>query len=143
MAFTRRAAHRIRHVHLKDYVAQFTRRGLSPGALRDWRRRRAVHGDRRDPRRAGPPLAASIEPGALEARHIRLFTPDWWTRLPAPRRERARHDAGPPARAAPCRRRGLPDAVGEGRVGDALVDYELGQVRRSVENVRELGICRG
>ena len=80
--FARRAAHRIRHVHLKDYVAQFTDEGF--------RLVRCAIGDGCVPFQeiAGvleahtPPLTASIEPGALESRHIRLFTPDWWTGYP-------------------------------------------------------------
>ena len=79
VAFTRRAAHRIRHVHLKDYVAQFTPEG--------YRLVRCAIGDGAVPfkeiasilEHEGTELAASIEPGALEARHIRLFTPEWWT----------------------------------------------------------------
>ena len=27
-------------------------------------------------------LPAVLEPGALEARHVRLFTPDWWRGYP-------------------------------------------------------------
>ena len=83
VAFTRRAAHRIRHVHLKDYVAQFTDEG--------YRLVRCAVGDGAVPfkeiaavlEEQGTPLAASIEPGALESRHIRLFTPDWWDGYPA------------------------------------------------------------
>ena len=62
-------------------------------------------------------------------------------RLPAPRRPRARHHAGSFAA------RGLADHEDcrtpweKGESGAALEDYELGQVRRSVENVRALGIC--
>ena len=111
VAFTRRAAHRIRHVHLKDYVAQFTDEG--------YRLVRCAVGDGAVPfeeiaavlAEQGTPLAASIEPGALESRHIRLFTPDWWTGYP-PREARAGHDAGPAARRDAPGRGGLPDAVG-------------------------------
>jgi sugar phosphate isomerase/epimerase len=42
VAFTRRAAHRVRHVHFKDYNAQFTDEGLQARPLRDWRRLRAL-----------------------------------------------------------------------------------------------------
>ena len=50
-------------------------------------------------------LPAVLEPGALEARHVRLFTPDWWHGYPpkdaealaacllAARRNRLRDDA--------------------------------------------------
>src|SRR3954469_20984887 len=82
VAFARRAAHRIRHVHLKDYRAQFTVEGyrlvrcaIGDGAVpfAELARELSAH-------HAG--LTASIEPGALEARHIRLFTPDWWRGYP-------------------------------------------------------------
>ena len=143
VAFTRRAAHRIRHVHLKDYVAQFTDEG--------YRLVRCAVGDGAVPfkeiaavlEEQGTPLAASIEPGALESRHIRLFTPDWWDGYPARDarelgtmlgRLRARRLADDEDCQTPWER---------GEAGAALVDYELGQVRRSVENVRALGICRG
>ena len=75
------------HVHLKDYRVQFTDEGyrlvrcaIGDGAV-PYRR------DGRDPRRAPPALTAVLEPGALEARHVRLFTPDWWNGYPPkPRR---------------------------------------------------------
>lgn len=79
VAFARRAAHRIRHVHLKDYRAQFTDEG--------YRLVRCAIGDGAVPflEIAGElsgPLTASLEPGALEARHIRLFEPQWWQGYP-------------------------------------------------------------
>jgi sugar phosphate isomerase/epimerase len=141
VAFTRRAAHRIRHVHFKDYVAQFTTEG--------YRLVRCAVGEGAVPfteiagilAAQGRPLAASIEPGALESRHVRLFTPEWWNGYP--RRDarelgtmlgrlRARRLADD----EDCR---TPWEKGEG--GQALVDYEMAQVRRSVENMRALGIC--
>ena len=82
VAFTRRAAARIRHLHLKDYIAQFTDEG--------YRLVRCAIGDGCVPfadiltvlESTGRSFAASIEPGALEARHIRLFTADWWQGYP-------------------------------------------------------------
>jgi sugar phosphate isomerase/epimerase len=83
VAFVERAGHRIVHVHLKDYRAQFTREG--------YRLIRCAIGDGAVPfgaiadvlaARAAAPLTASIEPAALEARHIRLFTRDWWQGYP-------------------------------------------------------------
>jgi hypothetical protein len=141
VAFARRAAHRIRHVHLKDYVAQFTNQG--------YRLVRCPIGDGAVPlaeiapvlRESATPLVASIEPGALESRHIRLFTPEWWNGYP-PRpgselgvmlgrlRSTALGDDADPR---------TPWEMGD--KGDALVEYEIGQVRRSVANVRALGIC--
>ncbi len=141
VAFTRRAAHRIRHVHLKDYVAQFTSEG--------YRLIRCAIGDGAVPfteiaailDAQGTPLAASIEPGALEARHIRLFTADWWTGYP-------RRDASElGVMLGRLRPRALDETAdyqtpwerGEG--GAAVMAFEMAQVRRSVENVRAMGIC--
>ena len=114
VAFTRRAAHRIRHVHLKDYVAQFTDEG--------YRLVRCAVGDGAVPfkeiaavlEEQGTPLAASIEPGALESRHIRLFTPDWWNGYPARDARELGTMLGRLRARRLARRRGLPDAVGEG-----------------------------
>jgi sugar phosphate isomerase/epimerase len=143
VAFARRAAHRIRHVHLKDYVAQFTDEG--------YRLVRCAVGDGAVPFREiaailageGTPLAASIEPGALESRHIRVFAPDWWDGYP-PRDAR---ELG--TMLGRLRTRRLADDEDcrtpweKADPGSAIVDYELAQVRRSVDNIRALGICAG
>jgi 3-oxoisoapionate decarboxylase len=137
LAFVRRAVHRIRHVHLKDYVAQFTPEG--------YRLVRCAVGDGCVPLEeiaAALPsgLTASIEPGALEARHIRLFTSEWWTRYP-PRQASELATA-----LARLHRRRLADDLEwrtpweRGIVGQALVDYEMAQMRRSVENLRAMGL---
>jgi sugar phosphate isomerase/epimerase len=139
VAFARRAGHRIRHVHLKDYVAQPTDEG--------YRLVRCAIGEGCVPfqeiaaalQSHTPPLTASIEPGALEARHIRLFTSDWWSGYPPRdarelgvalgrlRQNRLSEDADfrtPWERGAP---------------GEEIVAYEMAQVRRSVENLRAMG----
>ena len=137
VAFARRAAHRIRHVHLKDYRAQFTGDG--------YRLVRCAIGDGAVPfdeiREVLAPygtVTASIEPGALDARHIRLFTAEWWRGYP-PRdaaelgralgRLRASRFADDEACATPWERHVAPGEI---------VEYELAQVRRSVENMRRL-----
>jgi 3-oxoisoapionate decarboxylase len=139
VAFARRAAHRIRHVHLKDYRAQFTGEGyrlvrcaIGDGAVPfdELRRVLASHHET---------LTASIEPGALEARHIRLFTPDWWRGYP-PRdagelgtaigRLRARRLADDESYETPWERGGVPTEI---------VEYELAHVRRSAGNMKRLG----
>lgn len=137
--FTRRAARRIRHLHLKDYVAQFTAEG--------YRLVRCPIGDGAvpfgeiaallEPHRSS--LTASIEPGALESRHIRLFTPDWWSGYP-PREARevatmlGRLRRGTLAAGADCRTPWEREAP-----GPDLVAYELGQIHRSIENLRAMG----
>ena len=85
VAFTERVASRLFHVHLKDYRAQITTEG--------YRLARCAIGDGCVPfdaivdviaRGAGAlPVTASIEPAALDVRHIRLFTEDWWRGYPA------------------------------------------------------------
>jgi 3-oxoisoapionate decarboxylase len=138
--FARRAAHRIRHVHLKDYVAQPTDEG--------YRLVRCAIGDGCVPfpeiaavfASHTPALTASIEPGALESRHIRLFTAEWWTGYP-PRSARELGTAlrwlrrNRLAEDADCRtpwERGAP--------GDEIVSYETAQLGRSVENLRAMGL---
>ena len=140
VAFTRRAAHRIRHVHLKDYVAQFTDQG--------YRLVRCAIGDGCVPfteiaevlaAHRGLSLAASIEPGALEARHIRLFTPEWWNGYPPRaagelgimlgrlRHKRLEEDAD---YRTPWETHSPPEIVRE---------YERAQIQRSFDNLRALG----
>jgi hypothetical protein len=136
LAFVRRAGDRIRHVHLKDYVAQFTSEG--------YRLVRCAIGDGCVPFRelaAALPrgLTASIEPGALEARHIRLFTPEWWRGYP-PR------EASELATAlGRLQRHRLPDDADwrtpweKEASGTAVEDYELAGVRRSIQNLQAMG----
>ena len=139
VAFTRRAAPWIRHVHLKDYVAQFTAEG--------YRLVRCAIGDGAVPfveiatvlAEHGHPLAASIEPGALESRHIRLFTADWWRGYPP----REASELG--TMLGRLRARALADDADartpweKGAEGPVIVWYETTQVLRSVENLRAMG----
>jgi sugar phosphate isomerase/epimerase len=139
VAFTRRAAHRIRHVHLKDYVAAFTSEG--------YQLVRCAIGDGCVPfeeiiallASQHSALTASIEPGALEARHIRLFTPGWW-------------DGYPPRDASELgimlgrlRRNRLAEGADyrtpweRMATGSELVAYEMEQMHRSVANLRARG----
>jgi sugar phosphate isomerase/epimerase len=137
LEFARRAAGRIRHVHLKDYVAQFTAEG--------YRLVRCAVGDGCVPLReiaammpAG--ITASIEPGALEARHIRMFSADWWDGYPP------RHASELATALGRLQQHKLPEGADwrtpweHGILGRTLVDYEIAQVRRSVTNLQSLGI---
>jgi len=134
VAFARRAVHRIRHVHLKDYLAQFTDVG--------YRLIRCAIGDGavpfaalRDVLSAHASLTASVEPGALDARHIRLFTADWWQAYP---RRAAAELATAIGRLRPG---GLPDDAPyatpweRGAAPAEIMDYEMAQVRRSMANM--------
>jgi len=133
VAFARRAAHRIRHVHLKDYRAQFTAEGyrLVRCAIGDG----AVPFDELWQVLGDDDLTASIEPGALEARHIRLFTPDWWRGYPP----REASELG--TAIGRLRRRQLADDEPfetpweRGAAAEEIVDYELAQIRRSAANM--------
>lgn len=139
VAFARRAGHRIRHVHLKDYVAQATDEGF--------RLVRCAIGDGCVPfqelaavlEEFTPSLTASIEPGALEARHIRLFTPEWWEGY-GPRDGRELGVA-----LGRLRRNRLPDDADartpweSGAGAEALIAYERAHLARSVENLRAMG----
>ncbi len=137
--FTRRVAPYVRHVHLKDYRVQFTDEG--------YRLVRCAIGDGAVPLRAmldmlaqhHAKLTAVLEPGALEARHVRLLRSEWWN--------------GYPARSAPelaacfaaARVNRLPDDA-DARTpwerGDdhAIEAYELAMIRRSADNMRGLGL---
>jgi 3-oxoisoapionate decarboxylase len=137
--FARQIAPYVRLVHLKDYRIQWTDEG--------YRLVRCAIGDGAVPfpemmeilRHHHASLPAVIEPGALEARHVRLFTREWW-RGYAPR----------PAEAlASClhaaRRNRLPDDADyrtpwEREEDAALVDYELAMIRRSAANMKSLGL---
>jgi len=137
VAFATRVASRIKHLHLKDYVAQFTPEGF--------RLIRCAIGDGCVPLQeiadalGRAALTASIEVGALDARHVRVFAPDWWE--------------GYPPRPVGELRAAL-DRLKTKRLDDnadyrtpwelnqptsAVVDYELGQLRKSVANLTALG----
>jgi 3-oxoisoapionate decarboxylase len=151
VAFARRVAPRIQHVHLKDYVAQFTSEGvrlircpigdgcvpLQEIAGEIFRIPVASGFSRKDV--ADAALTASIEVGALDVRHIRVFAPDWWE--------------GYPARPATELRTAL-ERLKTKRLNDnaeyrtpwetgqqtpAIVEYEMAQLRKSVENLKALG----
>jgi hypothetical protein len=88
----------------------------------------------------GRDLTASLEPGALQARHIRLFTEDWWRGYPP-------MDA---RRLAAALRAARVNRLGEdedhrtpwerGERGEALISYERDMMLRSAANMRALGL---
>lgn len=139
LAFARRAASRIRHVHLKDYVAQATDEGfrLVRCAIGDGCVPFAALGAELE--RVTPSLTASIEPGALESRHIRLFTPEWWEGYGS----RTAAELG--TALGRLRRNRLPDGADcrtpweLGAPGDEIIAYERDQLARSVDNLRAMG----
>jgi sugar phosphate isomerase/epimerase len=137
--FTRTVAPHVAHVHLKDYRVQFTDEG--------YRLVRCAIGDGAVPvaviaailAEHHPRLTAVLEPGALEARHVRLLTPHWWYGY-APKSAESLA-----ACIAAARHRRLPDDADyrtpwERGEDGALVDYEMDMIRRSAANMAGLGL---
>ena len=137
--FTRTIAPYVRYLHLKDYRAQFTDEG--------YRLVRCASGDGCVPfaeivdllARHHQSLPAAIEIGSLEARHVRLFLPDWWHGY-APK------DASDLAACLlAARKNRLPDEADyrtpwEKQEDGELAAFELAQVRKSAENLKALGL---
>jgi sugar phosphate isomerase/epimerase len=137
--FVRRVARHVRHVHLKDYRVQFTGEG--------YRLVRCAIGDGAAPIAAmldslaaeGGKLTAVIEPGALEARHVRFLRPEWWSFYPP---------KSAPALAAclaAARVNRLADEADyrtpwEKGEDAGIADYELAMIRRSADNMRAIGL---
>jgi sugar phosphate isomerase/epimerase len=137
--FTRRVAQHVRHVHLKDYRVQFTDEGyrlarcaIGDGAvpLAEMLDMLAAHSSK---------LTAVLEPGALEARHVRLLRPEWWSFYPP---------KSAPALAAclaAARVNRLADEADyrtpwERGEDDAIAEYELTMIRRSANNMGAIGL---
>jgi len=140
LAFARAVAPLVRHVHLKDYRVQATDEG--------YRLVRCAIGDGAVPVREvlelllaeGRPLTASLEPGALEARHVRLLTPAWW-RGYAPRDATALAETMRAAR----RNRLLEEADfrtpwERDAPASELLAYEHRMIRSSAASMRALGV---
>jgi sugar phosphate isomerase/epimerase len=137
--FTRAVAAHVRHLHLKDYRAQFTDEGfqlircaIGDGAVPFVEMLEILTGE-------SPDLTAVLEPGALEARHVRLLTPAWWNGYPPKRGE----DLAACLRALRVNR--IPEGEDcrtpwEREADGELETYELDMIRRSVANMRTLGI---
>lgn len=139
MDFVRCVAPFVRHVHLKDYRIQLADEG--------YRLVRCAIGDGVVPLKEmlaeiakyHSQMNAVLEPGALEARHIRYHNPDWWNGY---RPMKAQDFA---ATLAAARSNRLADDADyrtpwERQADTELVDYELTMIRRSATNMRALGI---
>jgi 3-oxoisoapionate decarboxylase len=139
MDFVRRVAPLVQHVHLKDYRVQYTDEG--------YRLIRCAIGDGAVPIKAmldeigkyHSHINAVLEPGALEARHIRFLNPAWWHGY---RPMDAKAFAATLAAAHVNRLADDEDfrTPWERHADQDLVDYELKMIRRSAANMRALGI---
>jgi 3-oxoisoapionate decarboxylase len=137
--FARRVAAHVRHVHLKDYRVQFTDEG--------YRLARCAIGDGAVPiammldilAAHGRKLTAVLEPGALEARHVRFLRPEWWKFYPP---KQASAFAACLAAARVNRLDDNADARTPWERGEdaAIADYELAMIRRSARNMRAIGL---
>jgi len=136
--FAKAVAGCARHVHLKDYRVQWTSEGyrLIRCAIGDgvipFEKIIKVFEDRS--------VTMALEIGALCARHIRLLNAAWWK--------------GYPSRSAESLAKGLKAARVKvmdededwrtpfelGAAPEAIVEYEIGQVRRSAEYLNKLGL---
>jgi sugar phosphate isomerase/epimerase len=140
--FTRRVAQRVAHLHLKDYRVQFTDEG--------YRLVRCAIGDGAVPIAAmldilaaqGRELTAVLEPGALEARHVRCLRPEWWSLYPP---KQASAFAACLAAARVNRLADDADNRTPWERGDdsALADFELAMIRRSARNMSAIGLGPG
>lgn len=137
--FTRVVGPYVRYCHAKDYRVQFTDEGFrlircptGDGAV-PFKELFAILAEHNDT------MLAAIEIGALEARHVKLFTSEWWQGyapkqaselaacLLAAQRNKLAYDA---EWRTPWER----DADHE------LIDYELGQMKKSIANMKSLGL---
>jgi sugar phosphate isomerase/epimerase len=137
--FVRRVVPHVRHVHLKDYRVQFTDEG--------YRLVRCAIGDGAVPMAAmldilagqGRKLNAVLEPGALEARHVRFLRPEWWS-FYAPKSASALAACLAAARVNRLADDADSRTPWERGEDAAIADYELAMIRRSASNMRAIGL---
>jgi 3-oxoisoapionate decarboxylase len=137
--FVRRVAPHVRHVHLKDYRVQFTDEG--------YRLVRCAIGDGAVPflpmldvlAAQGHKLTAALEPGALEARHVRFLRPEWWRFYP-PKSAPALAACLAAARVNRLADEAETRTPWERGEDAAIADYELKMIRRSANNMRAIGL---
>ena len=137
--FTKTVAPHVIHLQLKDYRVQFTNEGFR--LVRCTIGEGAVPFDElfKEIGKHQNQLTAVLEPGALEARHVKLFKEDWWRGYPAKSATEL----------AECllatQKNSLSDKEDyrtpwEKGEDSKLVDYELQMYRQSFANMKKLGM---
>ncbi len=137
--FTRVIAPYVRHCHVKDYRVVFEPDGF--------RLVRCPSGDGCVPHKEmfdilaqhNDEMIACIEIGALDDRHVKLLTPDWWHGY-APKEAEALAAcllAAQKNRYAPGEEWRTP---WQRNADHELIDYELGQYRKSAANLKAQGL---
>ena len=135
--FARAVAPKILHLHLKDYQVQWTAEGYrlircptASGCI-PFPAIAEVFKDKS--------LTASIEIGALDARHIKCLTPAWWTHHPP----RPADQFAKCLAAARCKPVPEPEdhrtPWESAAPPEQITAYELDQVAQSAANLRALG----
>jgi len=138
VAFTTRVAPLVKHLHLKDYRAQFTDEGF--------RLVRCVIGDGAVPFEEMlavfepstlTSMTASVEPGAHQSRHIRLYCADWWTGYPARRQAELATAIDRLKKKALDKDADVRTPWGRKARPSEIVAFEMDQVRASFTQMRE------
>jgi len=137
--FAKKVASKVRHVHLKDYRVQPTPEGyrlvrcpIGDGAVPfpEIESILSLHHNE---------LTASLEPGALDARHVKLLTDDWWQGYPV------RSEAEKQACLEAARINALPPDEDwrtpweQGAEAAAVCRYEMDQMMKSIHNMQTFG----
>ncbi len=138
-SFASNVAGWVRHIHLKDYRVQATPEGF--------RLVRCAIGDGVVPfteierllRPHHVSLTASLEPGALAARHVKLLTPEWWHGY------RPKSDAEKETCLAATKRNAIPPdqdwrtPMERGDDIQTVCNFEQEQMNKSIANMQALG----
>lgn len=139
VAFAKRVAHKVRHIHLKDYRAQATPEGF--------RLVRCPIGDGTIPlaeigdvlMSAQTDLTATLEPGALHARHIELLTDAWWQGYGTTPETISEVCLAAIKRNAILANEEWRTPLESGADAEAICTFEMNQMMKSVKNMQSLG----
>ena len=139
LAFAERVSAKVGHVHLKDYRVQPTADGF--------RLVRCPIGEGAIPllaiesilSRYHAELTATIEPGALEARHVRLLTDHWWQGYPSERRENVDQCIQATKRNSLPTESDYRTPFERKESLESICEFEMDQMMKSIENMTSLG----